>query len=79
MDKIQKILDKLTNKRRAIIFEILQKIINNDLAKLKPKKLAGFSNYYRIRSGTLRLVYKIEDGQNILVNIDHRKDIYKKL
>lgn len=79
MDKIQKILDKLTKKKRATILEIWQKIINKDVANLKPKKLTGFSNYYRIRSGNLRLVYKTEDGKNILVNIDHRKDIYKTL
>jgi len=79
MDKIQKILDKLTNKKRAIIFEILRKIINNDVKNLKPKKLAGFSNYYRIRSGKLRLVYKVENNKNILVNIDYRKDIYKNI
>lgn len=79
MDRIQKALDKLNKKKRAIIFEILRKIIANDVANLKPKKLTGFSNYYRIRSGNLRLVYKVENGKNILVNIDHRKDIYKKL
>ncbi len=79
MDKIQKILDKLTKKKRKQILEIWQKIINNDVANFKPKKLTGFNNYYRIRSGNMRLVYKIEDGQNILINIDYRKDIYKKL
>lgn len=79
MDKIQKALDKLTKKKRAVIFEILQKITSNDLSDLKPKKLRGFSNYYRIRSGDLRLVYKTEDNKNILVNIDNRKDIYKNL
>lgn len=79
MDKIQKALDKLTKKKRAVIFEILQKITNNDMSDLKPKKLKGFTNYYRIRSGGLRMVYKIENNRNILVNIDHRKDIYRNL
>jgi len=79
MDKIQKILDKLTKKKRVIVLDLLLKIQNNDLANLKPKKLAGFSNYYRIRSGKLRLVYKVESNKNILVNIDYRKDIYKNL
>lgn len=79
MDKIQKILDKLTKKKRKTILEIWQKIIDNDLSVLKPKKLSGFSNYYRIRSGDLRLVYKTEEGKNILVNIDYRKNIYKNL
>lgn len=79
MDKIQKILDKLTKKKRKTILEIWQKIINNDIANLKQKKLTGFSNYYRIRSGDLRLIYKVEDNKNILINIDYRKDIYKNL
>ncbi len=79
MDKIEKILKKLTAKERTKILGIWQKIINNDIVDLKPKKLAGFSNYYRIRSGNLRLVYKIENNKNILINIDYRKDIYKNL
>lgn len=77
MDKIQKILDKLTKKKRAAILEIWQKIINNNIAHLKPKKLTDFSNYYRIRSGNLRLVYKAENNKNIVINIDYRKDVYK--
>lgn len=79
MDKIQKILKRLTEKERNKTLELWQKIINNKIAGLKPKKLSGFSNYYRIRSGKLRLVYKIENGKNIVVNIDYRKDIYKNL
>lgn len=79
MDRIQKILKKLTKKKQQVIVEIWQKIINNDISNLKPEKLTGFSNYYRIRSGNLRLVYKVENGKNILVNIDHRKDIYKNI
>ncbi|MBI4235046.1 hypothetical protein HY604_01975 [Candidatus Peregrinibacteria bacterium] len=79
MDKIQKILNKLTKKKRQQILEIWRKIINNDLADLKPKKLKGFANYYRIRSGNMRLVYKIENSTNILINIDYRKDAYKNL
>lgn len=79
MDRIQKILKKLTKKKQQVIVEIWQRIINNDMSNLRPEKLTGFNNYYRIRSGDLRLVYKVENGKNILVNIDHRKDIYKKL
>jgi mRNA-degrading endonuclease RelE of RelBE toxin-antitoxin system len=79
MDKIQKILDKLTKKKRKQILEIWQKITDNDVANLKPKKLTGFNNYYRVRIGKIRLVFKTENNKNILINIDYRKDIYKNL
>ncbi len=79
MDRFQKILEKLNKKKKQVIVEIWQKILNNDVKNLKPKKLKGFSNYYSIRSGNLRLVYKIENNKNILVNIDNRKDIYKNI
>lgn len=79
MDKIQKFLAKLTKKQRKEIIAIWQKIVQDDVTNLKPKKLAGFSNYYRIRSGNLRMVYKQEEGKNILINIAYRKDAYKNL
>lgn len=42
------------------------------------KKLKGFKNLYRIRSGTYRIIYSVE--HNLLVieilKIAHRKDAY---
>lgn len=45
------------------------------------KKIKGSIDLYRIRSGTYRILYKIQDEvlQILIVDVDHRKDIYSKL
>jgi mRNA interferase RelE/StbE len=45
------------------------------------KKMVGYTNVYRIRERTSRIVYIIEDRYLIvmIVDIAHRKDIYKQL
>lgn len=42
-------------------------------------KLSGETNSYRTRVGKYRIIYEIFDTQVLVmvVNIDHRKDIYK--
>ncbi len=44
------------------------------------KKLIGEDNGWRIRVGDYRVLYEIQDGALIVhvVDIDHRKDIYKR-
>lgn len=43
------------------------------------KKIQGDDNLYRIRSGNYRILYRIFDEtiQILIIDIDHRKDIYK--
>ncbi len=43
------------------------------------KKIQGDDNLYRIRSGNYRILYRIFENKLIIliVDIDHRKDIYK--
>ena len=42
------------------------------------KKLKGFKNYYRIRTGNYRIIYSINDKILIVevIKIGNRKDIY---
>jgi len=42
------------------------------------KKLKGYKNFYRIRIGTYRIGLKIEGNIVYFVDIDNRKDIYKR-
>lgn len=61
------------------------KVRINELAvEPKPsdvKKIHGDENLYRIRSGNYRILYRLFEGKLLIliVNIDHRKDIYKAL
>lgn len=43
------------------------------------KKIQGDDNLYRIRSGNYRILYRIFSNKLciLIVDIDHRKDIYK--
>jgi mRNA interferase RelE/StbE len=41
------------------------------------KKLAGFSDFYRIRLGDYRIGLQIVNKTVIFVTFSHRKDIYK--
>ena len=45
------------------------------------KKLKGKKNFYRIRQGQYRIVYKIEDKILLILILDvaHRKEIYRNL
>jgi len=42
------------------------------------KKLKGYKNFYRIRIRTYRIGLKIEGNTVYFVDIDNRKDIYKR-
>ncbi|MBA4862637.1 type II toxin-antitoxin system RelE/ParE family toxin [Streptomyces sp. PSKA54] len=44
------------------------------------KKLSGHDDLYRLRVGTYRIAYTIDDGKLIiLVEVGHRRDIYRRL
>lgn len=45
------------------------------------KKNQGDENLYRIRSGNYRILYRIFENKLyiLIVDVDHRKDIYKSL
>lgn len=79
MEKYLKFLKKLPPDQRKLIVNIWQQILENNLADLKVKKLKGFENYYSIRKGSVRLVFKIVNGVNHIINIDYRKNIYRDL
>ena len=43
------------------------------------KKLTGFTNYYRIKSGNYRIGFELINKETIrFIIFTHRKDIYKK-
>ena len=43
------------------------------------EKLAGHADRYRVRQGSCRIVYRIDDalGEVIIFKIGHRKDVYR--
>ena len=75
MDHIAKALKKLSPKERAVLREILQRIVTKNPAGLDIKKLKGHEHIFRVRKGDLRVIYRIEknDATKILA-IERRSD-----
>ncbi|MBU0502455.1 MAG: type II toxin-antitoxin system RelE/ParE family toxin [bacterium] len=63
------------------VSEILEKIttLKNNPRPYDCKKLIGSANTYRIRKGTYRILYTIEDKikEITVYKVDHRKDVYR--
>lgn len=75
MDKISKALRKLSLKERKKIQEILLKLKNNSLDSFEIKKLKGRRDILRIRTGKIRIIYRIDkSGDVFILAIERRSD-----
>jgi mRNA interferase RelE/StbE len=75
--------DELRELSEKLQKQIGQKI---DLLAQEPKrenikKLEGYPDLYRFRSGDYRIIYQVRDQEVliIVIRIGHRREIYKKL
>lgn len=78
MDKIKKFLLKLTKKERALIKVILEDVLTLNLQNYDIKPLKGYKGFFRLRRGNVRIIFIKEKKTGTIVDIDYRKDIYKK-
>jgi len=80
-NKFEKQLDRIRDKKlliqiRGTIKIIIQANTIGDIPSIK--KLKGFKNAYRVRSGSYRIGFLLElDGSVLIAAIDTRKDFYK--
>ena len=75
MDRISKFLNKLNQKERSVIKDILEKIKKGEIANLDVKKLKGASSCFRARKGEIRIIYRIDENREvILISIERKND-----
>ncbi len=74
VDKITKIVQKMTAKNRSKIDEVVCKILVGDTENLQVKKLKGFKNMFRVRVGDYRIIYFDDGNEVILKNIRKRDE-----
>ena len=67
MDKIQKALKKLRPRERQAVKQVLQKLANGALAGLDLQKLKGRDDVYRIRKGSLRIIYRMTSNHQVFI------------
>lgn len=77
-DKVSKFINSLDKKTRARLKKRLIDLKNNSI---KPsgdiKKLKGCKeDLYRLRMGKIRIIYKINNNNIEIIDIDYRGNIY---
>ncbi len=74
MDKIKKVLGKLTGKEKEKVKQILQEIEKGNFTNLDIKKLKTRQDVFRVRKGSLRIIYRKEKGRVFILTIERRSD-----
>jgi mRNA-degrading endonuclease RelE of RelBE toxin-antitoxin system len=75
MDKIQKALNKLSKKEKAIVKDILSILKTDKWSKsLNIKKLRGYTNIFRVRKNKIRIVYELSHDDEISILLIDRKN-----
>ena len=80
MDKIEKALKSLTSQERKKLKDILAQVDEGDFQNLDLKKIKGRADIYRVRKGSIRIIFRKAQSNFIKVlTIEQRssKD-YKK-
>jgi len=80
MDKNQKFLRRLNAKEFATVQSTLQKILVRDTKKLDIRKLSGYRDVYRVRTGNIRIIFLDTGSDTEVLEISRRSEkTYKKM
>ena len=74
--------EKQFRKLAKSIQQRLARVINSLASAPRPRgsrRLQGYEDVYRIRSGVYRIIYSIEDKRLLIIvlKVGHRKDVYR--
>lgn len=74
MDKLEKVLTRLSSKERTQVKKILEQLYTKDLSDLNIKKLKGSFDIFRVRKGNLRIIYRIQKEEIFILAIERRSE-----
>ncbi len=75
VDRVEKLLRRLSPQEQRAIKIILKRIKSGRVADLDVKKLKGTKSIYRVRKGSLRVIYSIgEQGTIKILALERRSD-----
>lgn len=80
VDKIEKALNKFTQKEKKEVKDILIKFQKGDVKNLDIKKLKGHNNIFRVRKGKIRIIFRKKGDAIFVLSVERRTDkTYKDL
>ncbi|PIR92911.1 hypothetical protein COT99_03645 [Candidatus Falkowbacteria bacterium CG10_big_fil_rev_8_21_14_0_10_43_10] len=75
MNKIAKALKKLSGKEAERVKKMLESLKAGSIANLEIKKLKGRKDVFRVREGSIRIIYRrAPDGSFFVLSIERRSD-----
>lgn len=79
-NKAVKSLKKITSVYQNLILTKIEELAKNPFENSNVKALKGVEKTYRLRVGDYRVIFSIENGELVIIviDIDHRGNIYKK-
>ena len=72
MDKIEKVLNKLSAKEKKRVKEILFQINEGNFQKLDLKKLKDRDDIFRVRKGSIRIIFRKKNNDVRVLSIERR-------
>lgn len=67
MDKIKKALKKLSVKEKETVKDILNKLEKNNFLGLNVQKLRSHDDFFRVRKGNIRIIYRKTEAKKIFI------------
>ena len=74
MDKIDKFLNKLGTQESKRAMTVIEHILSRNFAEYDIKKLQGYRDVYRIRVGTIRIIFRQDTDDVRLLDISRRSE-----
>ena len=74
MEKVQKFLMRLQPQEQKEIINLLAKIISGTLLGLDIKKLKGYKDIYRVRTGNIRIIFRRSSTEIRVLEISRRNE-----
>ena len=74
MDKLAKLLKKLSVKERERLEETLMLLVSGDVSSLDIKKLKGVDDVYRVRIGALRVIFQKQNKEIRILEVSRRDE-----
>ena len=74
MDRVDKLLRKLSLRERQKVFHVIGLILTGNLDGLDIKKLKGRSGQFRVRVGDIRIIFIHDKNMLHIISADRRSD-----
>ena len=74
MDKNQKFIKRLSKKEFTLLQSVLQQIEDNETNNVDIKKLTGQPDIFRVRVGTIRIIFISNRDTNEILDIGRRNE-----